>query len=34
MAEPGAAGDAIKALDGTVLGGRNLKVSEAQAKRA
>jgi RNA recognition motif-containing protein len=34
MSEPSAAGDAIKALDGTVLGGRNLKVSEAQAKRA
>jgi RNA recognition motif-containing protein len=33
MSEPSAASDAIKALDGTQLGGRALKVSEAQAKQ-
>jgi RNA recognition motif-containing protein len=33
MSEPSAANDAIKALDGTQLGGRALKVSEAQAKQ-
>jgi RNA recognition motif-containing protein len=32
MSEPSAATDAIKALDGTQLGGRALKVSEAQDK--
>ena len=34
MSEPSAATDAIKALDGTSLDGRSIKVSEAQAKRA
>jgi RNA recognition motif-containing protein len=33
MSEPSAATDAIKALDGTQLGGRALKVSEAQDKQ-
>ena len=33
MSEPSAAADAIKALDGTQLGGRALKVNEAQAKQ-
>ena len=33
MAEPSAAADAIKALDGTQLGGRALKVNEAQDKQ-
>ena len=33
MSEPSAATDAIKALDGTQLGGRALKVNEAQDKR-
>jgi RNA recognition motif-containing protein len=33
MTEPSAATDAIKALDGTELGGRSLKVSEAQDKQ-
>ena len=32
MSEPSAATDAIRALDGTQLGGRALKVSEAQDK--
>jgi len=32
MSEPSAASDAIKALDGTQLGGRALKVNEAQDK--
>ena len=32
MSEPSAATDAIKALDGTQLGGRALKVNEAQDK--
>jgi RNA recognition motif-containing protein len=34
MSEPSAASDAIRALDGTQLGGRALKVNEAQDKRA
>jgi RNA recognition motif-containing protein len=34
MAESSAASDAIRALDGTSLQGRSLKVSEAQARRA
>ena len=34
MAEDTAASDAIRALDGTAFAGRNLKVSEAQARRA
>ena len=33
MTEPSAAADAIKALDGTQLGGRSMKVSEAQDKQ-
>jgi RNA recognition motif-containing protein len=33
MDEARAAGDAIRALDGSDLGGRNIKVSEAQARR-
>jgi RNA recognition motif-containing protein len=33
MSEPSAATDAIKALDGTQLGGRALKVNEAQDKQ-
>jgi RNA recognition motif-containing protein len=33
MTEPSAAADAIKALDGTQLGGRALKVNEAQDKQ-
>lgn len=33
MSEPSAAQDAIRALDGTDLGGRNLKVNEAQDRR-
>ena len=33
MSEPSAASDAIRALDGTQLGGRALKVSEAQDKQ-
>jgi RNA recognition motif-containing protein len=33
MTEPSAATDAIKALDGSDLGGRSLKVSEAQDKQ-
>ncbi|MCG8590718.1 MAG: RNA-binding protein [Proteobacteria bacterium] len=33
MAEASAADDAIRALDGTELGGRNIKVNEAQARR-
>jgi RNA recognition motif-containing protein len=33
MAEPSAATDAIRALDGTQLGGRSLKVNEAQDKQ-
>ena len=33
MSEPSAATDAIKALDGSQLGGRALKVSEAQDKQ-
>jgi RNA recognition motif-containing protein len=33
MSEPSAAADAIKALDGTQLGGRALRVNEAQDKR-
>jgi RNA recognition motif-containing protein len=33
MTEPSAATDAIKALDGTQLDGRSLKVSEAQDKQ-
>jgi RNA recognition motif-containing protein len=32
MSEPSAASDAIRALDGTQLGGRALKVNEAQDK--
>ena len=32
MAEESAAGDAIRALDGSDLGGRNIKVNEAQDK--
>jgi len=34
MSEPSAATDAIRALDGTKLGGRALKVNEAQDKRS
>jgi RNA recognition motif-containing protein len=34
MSEPSAAEDAIRALDGTELGGRNLRVNEAQDKSA
>jgi RNA recognition motif-containing protein len=34
MAEPSAATDAIRALDGTQFGGRSLKVNEAQDKRS
>lgn len=34
MIDASAAADAIRALDGTLLAGRNLKVSEAQARRA
>jgi RNA recognition motif-containing protein len=34
MAEASAAADAIRALDGTQLGGRALKVNEAQDKRS
>ena len=34
MSEPSAAADAIRALDGTQLGGRALKVNEAQDKRS
>ena len=34
MSEPSAAQDAIKALDGTDMGGRSLRVNEAQDKRA
>jgi len=34
MAEASAADDAIRALDGSDLGGRNIKVNEAQDKRA
>ena len=34
MSEPSAATDAIRALDGTQLGGRALKVNEAQDKRS
>jgi RNA recognition motif-containing protein len=33
MSEPSAASDAIKALDGSQLGGRALKVNEAQDKQ-
>ncbi len=33
MSEPSAAQDAIKALDGTDMGGRSLRVNEAQDKR-
>ncbi len=33
MAEASAAGDAIRALDGSDLGGRNIKVNEAQDRR-
>ncbi len=33
MSEPSAAQDAIRALDGSDLGGRNLKVNEAQDRR-
>ncbi len=32
MSEPNAASDAIRALDGTQLGGRDIKVNEAQDK--
>jgi RNA recognition motif-containing protein len=32
MSEPSAAADAIRALDGTDLGGRSIKVDEAQAR--
>jgi len=32
MSEPNAANDAIRALDGTQLGGRDIKVNEAQDK--
>ena len=32
MSEPSAAQDAIRALDGTDLGGRTIKVNEAQAR--
>jgi RNA recognition motif-containing protein len=34
MEEASAAADAIRALDGSDLGGRNIKVSEAQDRRA
>jgi RNA recognition motif-containing protein len=34
MSEPSAASDAIKALDGSDMGGRSLRVNEAQDKRA
>ncbi len=34
MAEANAASDAIRALDGTDLGGRNIKVNEAQDRRS
>ena len=34
MAEASAADDAIRALDGSDLGGRNIKVNEAQNRRA
>jgi RNA recognition motif-containing protein len=34
MSEATAAGDAIRALDGSTLDGRSIKVSEAQARRA
>lgn len=33
MAEASAAGDAIRALDGSDLGGRSIKVNEAQDRR-
>lgn len=33
MSEPSAAADAIRALDGSDLGGRNLRVNEAQDRR-
>ena len=33
MEEASAAADAIRALDGTDLGGRNIRVNEAQARR-
>ena len=33
MSEPSAAAEAIKALDGTQLGGRSIKVNEAQEKQ-
>jgi len=33
MEEPSAASDAIRALDGSDMGGRRLKVNEAQNKR-
>jgi RNA recognition motif-containing protein len=33
MQESSAADDAIRALDGSDLGGRNIKVSEAQERR-
>ena len=33
MAEASAAGDAIRALDGSDFGGRNIKVNEAQDRR-
>lgn len=32
MSEPSSAQDAIRALDGTALGGRNIKVNEAQSR--
>jgi RNA recognition motif-containing protein len=32
MSEPSSAADAIRALDGTDLGGRSIKVNEAQAR--
>jgi RNA recognition motif-containing protein len=34
MSEASSAADAIRALDGTDLGGRNIKVNEAQARPA
>jgi RNA recognition motif-containing protein len=34
MSEANAASDAIRALDGTSMDGRSIKVSEAQARRA
>jgi RNA recognition motif-containing protein len=34
MSEPSSAADAIRALDGTDFGGRNIKVSEAKARAA